>query len=56
MACIDILHDKNGSYVINPQFDGVFIDFYNGLAAVMFGEKMAYVDKMGKIVWLSPGY
>lgn len=42
--------DPNGKMVIKPQFDQAGC-FSNGLALVMIGEKYAYIDKKGTIVF-----
>jgi len=40
--------DKNGKYVINPQFSSVFI-FNEGLAPVLTGAWWGYIDSKGKM-------
>jgi hypothetical protein len=58
--------DREGKYVVNPQFDGGFpidveqvftvtsdigrLSFSEGLASVVAGNKMGFVDRSGKIV------
>jgi len=48
--------DKNGNYVINPQFDFAF-PFIGDLAFVVIGTgphpEMGWIDKTGKYVWKS---
>lgn len=45
--------DKQGNWVILPQFDHVPDDgFNNGLALFIKNNKMGYVNKLGKIVWI----
>ena len=41
--------DKQGKFVINPQYDNVGI-FEEGLASVEVNGKRGYIDKQGKIV------
>jgi hypothetical protein len=42
--------DKNGKFVINPQFDRAG-DFENELAPVWVAGRQGYIDKSGKFVW-----
>jgi len=42
--------DKEGKYVINPQFD-IMDNFFDGLAKVTVSNKTGYIDKDGKYVW-----
>jgi hypothetical protein len=42
--------DKDGKFVINPQFDDA-MPFSNGLARVKISRKLGYVDQSGKYVW-----
>ena len=43
--------DKTGSLVIEMQFDDADY-FRDGLAKVMIGDKMAYIDTTGAIIWM----
>jgi hypothetical protein len=42
--------DKNGRYVINPQFDEAG-SFNEGLARVKVSRKTGYVDENGRYIW-----
>ena len=42
--------DKNGKYVINPQFDEA-ASFNEGLARVKVSRKIGYVDENGRYIW-----
>jgi hypothetical protein len=42
--------NKEGKYVINPQFD-TMDKFFDGLAKVNGSNKTGYIDKDGKYVW-----
>jgi len=42
--------DKNGKYVINPQFDEAN-SFADGLARVKVSRKTGYVDENGRYIW-----
>lgn len=42
--------DKEGNYVINPQFDAAYTFSDNGLAVVEVNNKYGYIDKKGNYV------
>jgi hypothetical protein len=44
--------NTSGKMVIKPQFDEAY-SFINGLAKVTLNNKSGYIDRTGKIVWLS---
>jgi len=37
--------------IIKPEFDFANWNFPDGLALVIKGKKMAYIDKTGKYIW-----
>jgi hypothetical protein len=45
--------DNRGAWVIEPQFR-LARPFSHGLAAVVIGDKSAYIDRTGKVVWKAP--
>ena len=43
--------DASGNVVIRPQFDNVYGSF-GELLAVEISDRMTYVDRTGRIVWM----
>lgn len=42
--------NKNGKFVIKPQYDDSYYPFSEGLAAVQFGAKWGYIDRSNRMV------
>lgn len=42
--------NKEGQYVVNPQFDNAGIRFSEGLVHVIIGDKWGYINKEGQVV------
>lgn len=42
--------NRDGKFVIKPQFDDCFYNFSDGLAAVEIGRKWGYIDEIGRTV------